>query len=188
MSLSALPAERMSRRLVDAAAGHHRWGTVQTWIDRRGTTTHRLSVYPPGLPADRRLRLRVWRAWPALGFALLPPTLLVSHLLGAAGPVVAAVAAGYVLGGLAARRAASPERTRLREFWAEVPAGSPVRSGAALVARLDGYVETLCLAESGIARGRLDEAGLLRIWAEVYAELDDGATAESARRAWPPRR
>ena len=56
---------------------------------RYGVTRYRLVVFPPGISADDRMLLRVWRAWPTWGLA----TLLILEIL-----LVPAIGAGAALG------------------------------------------------------------------------------------------
>ncbi|MCV7419408.1 hypothetical protein H7K45_02540 [Mycobacterium yunnanensis] len=86
------------RRLLD---GGHSWGSLEVSPTRYGVTRYRLVVFPPGISADDRARLRIWRAWPTWGMA----TFLVLEILlvPAVGPVAALWISSIVFlgGGLA---------------------------------------------------------------------------------------
>ena len=107
----------------------------------------------------------MWRAWPALGVALLLPALVLGHATSTMGATLLGVAAGYLVGGVLAASAASPERTDVRESWA--------MSGDEGVAELRRRVDILCRAESARSRGRLSPSEYLQVWAHVHQELDD---------------
>jgi hypothetical protein len=182
------PVARIARRLVEFVDGRHAWGSMASWIDRRGVTTLRLVVYPPGLSVHRRLRVRAWRAWPVVGFLLLLPMLVVGHAVHALGFVAIATLAVYVAGGLLLRRAASPERLGVREYWAELDPRPRAADDRSRVARLEDYLRTLCLAESAHARGRLSLSEFAQIWAQVHREIgresDDLRSRQSRRARW----
>jgi hypothetical protein len=74
------------RRLLD---GGHTWGSLEVSPTRYGVTRYRLVVFPPGISADDRMLLRVWRARPAWGLA----TFLILEIL-----LVPAVGTGAALG------------------------------------------------------------------------------------------
>lgn len=75
------------RRLLD---GGHTWGSLEVSATRYGITRYRLVVFPPGISADDRLLLRIWRAWPTWGMA----TFLILEILLV--PVLGAVAALWI--------------------------------------------------------------------------------------------
>ena len=72
------------RRLLD---GGQTWGSLQVSATQYGITRYRLAVFPPGISADDRMLLRIWRAWPTWGMA----TFLILEILLV--PALGAVAA-----------------------------------------------------------------------------------------------
>jgi hypothetical protein len=54
------------RRLLD---GGRTWGSLEISASRYGVTRYRLVVFPPGISADERIVLRLWRNFPAWGLA-----------------------------------------------------------------------------------------------------------------------
>ena len=75
------------RRLLD---GGHTWGSLEVSATRYGITRYRLVVFPPGISADDRVLLRIWRAWPTWGMA----TFLILEILLV--PAIGAVAALWI--------------------------------------------------------------------------------------------
>jgi hypothetical protein len=61
------------RRLVDVG---RTWGSLTITPSRYGVTRHHLVVYPPGISADERTLLRLWRSWPIWGM----PTWLILEM------------------------------------------------------------------------------------------------------------
>jgi hypothetical protein len=61
------------RRLID---GGRSWGSLTILPSRYGVTRHHLVVYPPGISADERTLLRLWRSWPIWGM----PTWLILEM------------------------------------------------------------------------------------------------------------
>ncbi|MDT5285886.1 MAG: hypothetical protein QOF88_775 [Mycobacterium sp.] len=61
------------RRLVD---GGRTWGSLTISPSRYGVTRHHLVVYAPGISADERTLLRLWRSWPIWGM----PTWLILEM------------------------------------------------------------------------------------------------------------
>jgi hypothetical protein len=54
------------RRLLD---GGRTWGALEISASRYGVTRYRLVVFPPGISADERIVLRLWRTFPVWGLA-----------------------------------------------------------------------------------------------------------------------
>lgn len=177
-----LPIEWLARRLAQIVEGPHPWGSVQSSFDRRGTATYRLTVYPPGISAAARLRVRLWRGMPTLGFALLLPTLLIGHTLNAVAAVSVVIAASYAGFGLLLFRAASPERSQVRELWALGGRYARSEADVRLRAQLEDHLHTLCRAEVAHAGGRLDAASWQGIWADVYGQISDTTNTPTRRR------
>ena len=70
------------RRLLD---GGQTWGSLQVSATQYGIVRYRLVVFPPGISADDRMLLRIWRAWPTWGMAtFLILEILLVPVLGAA--------------------------------------------------------------------------------------------------------
>ena len=119
---------------------------------------------------------------PTLGFALLLPTLLIGHALNTVAAVSVVMTASYAGLGFLLFRAASPERSQVRELWAQggryARSDTDVRRRAQLEDRLD----TLCRAEVAHAGGRIDAASWQGIWADVYGQISDTTNTPTRRR------
>lgn len=160
MTARPLPAQRIADLVGPLLAGRHEWGAISATVDRWGRTRYRLSVFPPGIGADRRLRLRMWRALPYLAVALLLPALVVGHVTGGMGETFFVAGILIAVLGVVLARAASPERALVRESWA--------MGGDASLPELRRHLDILCRAESARSRGRLSEDEYLQIWTHVY--------------------
>lgn len=95
------------RRLLD---GGRTWGSLDVSPSRYGVTRHRLVVFPPGISADERLLLRLWRSFPFWGSVtwLLLETFLVNTI----GPAAALTVSSAVCLGAGATLAARTGATR----------------------------------------------------------------------------
>jgi len=166
-----LPAQRIARWIFTVIDGAHPWGSIHSSVDRRGTTSFVLVVFPPGLSAAGRRRVRLWRAWPGIGLLLLMPTLVVGHLMGSVRVAFAVAIMCYLALGFAAFRAASPGRAQVRELWT-TDSPEEGKAGELRLVLLERLVDALAQAEIARERGLWGADEFRRTWAEVYDELD----------------
>ncbi|TPG35808.1 DUF6611 family protein [Mycolicibacterium hodleri] len=129
------------RRLLD---GGHTWGSLAVSPTRYGVTRYRLVVFPPGMSADDRMLLRVWRSWPVWGMTLF--LLLEILLVPAIGASSALATSTAVFLGTGAALAAMTGATR-----GDVRTLSAVRmAGVDGTALAEGFAE-LCALVNDLA-------------------------------------
>jgi hypothetical protein len=156
------------RRLLD---GGHTWGSLDISPSRYGVTRHHLVVFPPGISADERTLLRLWRSWPIWG--TLTWLTLEIFLVPTIGSLPAlAISSGICLGaGALAMAMTGANRTRVQTLSVVRMAGV----GDAVVA--DRYAELYALAcelgeaDRGLAAGELSTVDHEAVVWRVYDRL-----------------
>lgn len=162
------PVRRAWQRTLD---GDRPWGSIDIRRDRFGVTRCRLVVYPPGLDATDRRRVRVARGWPLWGaVAWVVSEIWARHFTGPSAAL--AISTTLVLGaGLAAATMAGENRGRVRTVRASVMAGHCDPTSAADVDRLKVLAGRLLDADDRLRGGRLSPAQHETLWWDVYDEL-----------------
>jgi hypothetical protein len=158
-----------------------RWGSFDVYPSRYGVTRYRLVVFPPGISAEDRRLLRLWRSWPIWGIVLF----LVSELfLTQLTPAATALAVSAVLAigpGAAAMVLTSHVRTRVRSMSVVRVAGYPDASTMFAFSELAALAETLADADTRQTQGELSavdhEAAVWR----VYDQMAPDVTQTSAK-------
>jgi hypothetical protein len=130
------------------------WGSFDVYPSRYGITRYRLVVFPPGMSAEERRLLRVWRSWPAWGTVLFLFTQIwLTHTV-TAGWAMAGSATVWLASGTAACALAGGTRTRVRSLIAVAQCGSPeeqrlaaMRATTAVLLEADAHREAGTLTE-----------------------------------------
>ena len=160
------------RRLLD---GGHTWGSLQVSPTRYGITRYRLVVFPPGISADDRMLLRIWRAWPTWGMATF--LILEILLVPALGAVAALWISATVFLGAGAVFMATTAATRgdVRAMTAIRQAGVNDPLAAERFVEFYGLAHALVEADGRLAAGEIQpvEHELL-VW-RVYDRMADAA-------------
>ncbi len=149
-----------------------RWGSVDMDVMTYGITRLRLVVYPPGIAAGARRRVRAWRAWPVAGLVVVLAAVLAACSAGGApGVVVPAGCLVYGAGFVVLGAVAAPQRRLLRQVWAEDPGERATLDDLVCVARVQLLGDLLLAADEGLADGSLSREDYERVWASVYDEV-----------------
>jgi len=160
------------RRLLD---GGHTWGSLQVSPTRYGITRYRLVVFPPGISADDRMLLRIWRAWPTWGMATF--LILEILLVPALGAVAALWISATVFLGVGAVVMAMTAATRggVRTMTAVRRAGVHDPLAAEQFVEFYGLAHALIEADGRLTAGEIQpvEHELL-VW-RVYDRMTDAA-------------
>lgn len=160
------------RRVLD---GGHTWGSLQVSPTRYGITRYRLAVFPPGISADDRMLLRIWRAWPTWGMATF--LILEILLVPALGAVAALWISATVFLGAGAVVMAMTAATRgdVRTITAVRQAGVHDPLAAEQFVEFYGLAHALVEADGRLTAGEIQpvEHELL-VW-RVYDRLADAA-------------
>lgn len=159
-------------RLLD---GDRPWGSLEIRPDRFGVTRYRLVVYPPGISAPERRRVRVARGWQLWG-ALVWVTCEI-FLTNMAAPWTAfAISTVTSLGsGLVAFTMAGEPRTRVRTLAAMVMAGHHDPISGAARDRLEELATTLLEADERRAAGHISTIQHEMVWWQVYDQMSPSA-------------
>jgi len=161
--------KRLWQLLLD---GDTEWGTLAIRPQRWGATSYRIVMYPPGITAEQRRRVRLWRGCYAWGAALwLCATAVLS---GFTTPWTAVVIASAITAAAGAVSGARAKDTRKLVRSAEVTVLSPDTDRAALArARL---IVTIGAAMTKVDAMRNDGTlGLTQhelMWWHAYEQLD----------------
>jgi len=162
------------RRLLD---GDAQWGSLAIQPDRFGTR-YFLIVYPPGITAGERRRIRIWRGWPIWGAMLwiFSEIALTRHLdpwyalAVSTGVLLAAGATAFVMAGEARNRVRTTRATLIRGDY------DPISRAAC--SRMHELADRLREADARRSRGLMEPAEFEMTWWQVYDEL--AATAPTS--------
>jgi hypothetical protein len=156
------------RRLVD---GGRTWGSLTISPSRYGVTRHHLVVYPPGISADDRMLLRLWRSWPIWG--MLTWLVMEMFLVPTIGPNPAlAISIGVCLGAGALLMAmAGANRTRVRTLTVVRMAGVVDAVAVDRYAELYALAHALADADRTLAAGELSTVDHEAVVWRVYDRL-----------------
>ena len=140
--------------------------------DRMGVTRYLLVVYPPGISATERRRLRVWRGWPAWGALLwIAWCSFLSDLIGPR-TALAMSAAVYVGTGVVAFMLAGVVRTRVHAMRATVMSGYHEPRSRDACRKLQALAATLIEADQRRQLGVISPVEYEMTWWRVYDQMD----------------
>lgn len=157
------------RLLLD---GDTAWGSMSVRPQRWGATSYRIVIYPPGLTAEERRRVRLWRGFPEWGSALWMSAAVVVSGFTEPGAAAVIASAGTLTAGAAAFAAAKHTRKLVRSAQVTVP--TPNSDISLLVrARLIETVGTAMVnADARVHSGELSPTGHEVIWWRAYEQLE----------------
>ena len=165
---------RAWRRLLD---GDRPWGSVDICSDRFGVTRYTLVVFPPGICATERRRVRVARGWP--WWAALLWIVCEVWLSPLTGPWTAlAISTAIYIGlGLAVTATAGDPRRQVRTMGVTVMAGHRDPVSSARHDKLDDLAGALQKADESLLRGEITVASHEMTWWRVYDQMDPASAA-----------
>ena len=156
-------------RILDGGCA---WGSISVCPDRMGVTRYLLVVYPPGINATERRRLRVWRGWPAWGALLWLASY--SILSGLIGPRTALTmsAAAYIGTGVVAFMRAGVVRTRVHTMSAMVMSGYHDARSRDACHKLQALAARLIEADQHRGLGLISPIEYEMTWWQVYDRIE----------------
>ena len=161
----------LSRWLSPLLDGRCRWGGYTVSAGRYGSTSQRLVLYPAGISARQRRRVRVWRGWMVLG--LVAVFGVFATLVEAGAPrllVITACIGFYVASTVAVARAAGSIRRGVLELTVVSSSLTPDTRLSAESRYLAGLASTLLIAEESLACGASSPADHELVWSSAYAD------------------
>ncbi|MDO5494475.1 MAG: hypothetical protein Q4G64_02015 [bacterium] len=160
----------LSSRLLD---GRHHWGVASQTMNRFGTHSIRLRIFPPGITSTERRLTRLTFAWPALGTVLAVVLSLVLRqgmglplLVAVLVPVGGAIYVGATLALTTAR-----VRARIVGLFAQLSPAFPKRSNAQRYAYAESIIQRLETAEEDLIAGEISWESYRDAWEEAYVEV-----------------
>ncbi|MEE3853329.1 DUF6611 family protein [Gordonia sp. LSe1-13] len=164
------PVAAVHPRRPHRLAGPDSWGMMRVGYARHWAQ-YRLIIYPPGIPYEQRLRLRIWYAAPIWGSAV--GLVLWTVLAGAGVGVVWSISVPALITAAAvvwSERTTHQVRRRIhhRTVWLDLTA-DPLTS----VPRnhLLDIVDALRRNDADLRNGRINPAQHEAIWARCYDQL-----------------
>ncbi|AEV73930.1 hypothetical protein MycrhN_3407 [Mycolicibacterium rhodesiae NBB3] len=154
-----------------ALDGERLWGSVEIRPDRFGVKRYRLAVYPPGMNAAERRRVRVARGWPLWGAAVWILTeIALSQSTGPWTALAISTAAVLSAGAVTMVMAGEPRR-RIRTMHACSMAGFDDPVTVATVKKIRIFAGRLLEADDALNDARLTPAEHEMLWWRVYDEV-----------------
>ncbi len=170
---------RWCSRLLD---GDSRWGFARIQIDRFGVTRYRLVVYPPGIDAAERRRLRIWRGSPIWGAALwVVAEICLQQLMGPWTALAISSASVILLGGVA-RTMVGETPTMVRTMGVMTMPGHTDAATIGARNKLQAMVATLYDADERVDAERMSPIEHEALWWQVYDQLAPNRLAVSGGR------
>lgn len=157
------------------------WGSVEIRAGRFGLTHYRLVVYPPGLTAAERRRIRLARGWPLWGTLLWVVCEIWLTGMMSAWPALGLSAAVLLGAGAVAFAAAGSARARVHMLLTTTMAGYDDRATQAACDSLVRLATALLEADDRLSRGEISIVDHELVWWRVYDALDDGTTTPAGR-------
>ncbi|WBP94943.1 hypothetical protein O6072_02430 [Mycolicibacterium neoaurum] len=159
---------QLCRLLLD---GDTVWGAVDIRPQRWGSVVYRIVLYPPGISAEERRRVRVWRGFYAWGTAWW--LVVTAVLSGFAEPWFAVTVASVttLLFGTCAFLRAGSVRSRVRTADVTVPLPNSDRALLALARQVQAVGTAMVRADRRLREGRITAAEHEVIWHRAYENL-----------------
>lgn len=165
-------------RILD---GHRVWGSLDVRPDRFGVMRYRLLVYPPGINAPQRRRLRLWRGWPLWGALLwlvceigfsefMDPWLTLIRSTGI-----------YIGSGLIARHLARDTARATRTLCVMVMPNDPDRVAAAVGREITTLGQSMIEADERYQQGAISAVEHEMCWWQVYHRTQPASVVWSDR-------
>ncbi|TFB95836.1 MULTISPECIES: DUF6611 family protein [unclassified Cryobacterium] len=168
MDLSELTLSRWLSPLLD---GRCRWGSYTVSAGRYGSTSQRLVLYPAGISARQRRRVRVWRGWTVLGLVAVFGEFVTLVEAGAPRLLVITSCIGfYVASTLVVAHAAGSIRRGVLELTVVSSSLAPDTRLSAESRYLAGLASTLLIAEESLACGASSPADHELVWSSAYSD------------------
>ena len=160
-------------RLLD---GDRPWGSVDVRSDRFGVTRYTLVVFPPGINAAERRRVRVARGWPwSAALVWIACEVWLSPLTGPWTALFVSTAIYFGLG-LVVTMAAGDRRRQVRTMGVTMVAGQ--RDAVSFARdRLESLAGALLAADESLLRGEITVADHEMTWWRVYDQMDPASSA-----------
>lgn len=151
--------------------GHRPWGSVYVRRDRFGVTRYRLVVFPPGISATERRRVRAARGWPLWGVAVwIIAHIYLSNILNPWTALAVSTGIALVLA-LITAATAGPLRRQVRTMSAAVMVGRPDLRSTAERDKIQRLGIRLIRADESLAEGALSAAEHESVWWSVYDDM-----------------
>ncbi|CDQ45595.1 DUF6611 family protein [Mycolicibacterium neoaurum] len=170
---------QLCRLLLD---GDTVWGAVDIRPQRWGSTVYRIVLYPPGISAEERRRVRVWRGFYAWGTAWwLVVTAVLSGFTEPWFAVTLASLTTLLFGARAFRRAGSV-RSKVRTADITVPLPNSDRALLALARQVQTVGTAMVRADRRLREGRITAADHEVIWHRAYEHMSPTNTISAIGR------
>ena len=163
--------DRLRRWCASLLDGENRWGFVHVQADRFGVTHHRLVVYPPGISAEERRRLRIWRGSPIWGAAVWAVSeIFLQQWIGPWSCL--AISTGLVLAlAVVALAKTAGMHTKVRAMTVVTMAGHTDTATLAARDRLVKMAMSLICADEGVDEKTMSPLDHEALWWSVYDQL-----------------
>ena len=170
----------MRTSLVDGA---RTWGSFDVQSDRFGVTRYRLTVYPPGISAAQRRRLRVWRGWPIWGAALWLLAELILTQMVDPWPALAISTVTVLGAGAAAWWRAGGLGAQVRIRAVSVLRGYDDAQSRAAADEISTFAQALAVADICLASGVITAVDHEVMWWRVYGRLAPKRVTDAPRQS-----
>lgn len=170
---------QLCRLLLD---GDTVWGAVDIRPQRWGSVVYRIVLYPPGISAEERRRVRVWRGFYAWGTGWwLTATAILSGFTEPWFAVTVASVTTLLFGTGAFLRAGSL-RSRVRTADITVPLPSSDRALLALARQVQAIGTAMIRADRKLRQGHITAAEHEVIWHRAYEQMMPATAIPAAGR------
>ncbi|WP_146215828.1 DUF6611 family protein [Cryobacterium arcticum] len=164
----------LNRWLSPVVDGRCRWGSYTVAVGRYGSVGYRLVVYPPGISAQQRRRVRLCRGWTILGLVGVLGVFVAMAEGGASRLVIViGCVAFYALGAVVVARAAGPVRKQVLELTAARSTLVPDTWRGGECRYLASLAATLAAADQALQLGRSTPAEHEMVWSAVYSDAEE---------------